>query len=311
MSLDKYIGLKELNRAVWDAFVRALVAEVAALRTDVDANKVVAQAVAARGLQVIEDYLSPLVEDAGSKRNSIAAMLATTAADLAALLASADGDLSETQANLAAAIAEVNAQRDTWLSGVLDASAVAETVDRLWLTPEERTAIAGAASSGDVTTAITSAIASLINGASADRDTLGEIASLMLTAVNVANVAQFTANTASKLLDTSGVWGSAAYVTLADAATIAVDLNTMINGKVTLAGNRTLGSPTNAKVGQSGVIEVWQDATGGRTLSLAADWETADDAAISIDTTASRKTLLFYHVQSTGKPFISAAKGVR
>lgn len=57
-------------------------------------------------------------------------------------------------------------------------------------------------------------------------------------------------------------------VTLTDAATIALDASLGNHFKVTLAGNRTLGVPTNAVDGQKIMIEVIQDATGSRTLTL-------------------------------------------
>lgn len=62
-------------------------------------------------------------------------------------------------------------------------------------------------------------------------------------------------------------------VALVDAATIAVDLEAGRNFTVTLAGNRTLGNPSNVQAGDSGTIYVVQDATGGRTLALAGNWK--------------------------------------
>ncbi len=60
-----------------------------------------------------------------------------------------------------------------------------------------------------------------------------------------------------------------AFSTLTDAATVAVDLAASNNYNLVLGGNRTLGVPTNAVAGQSGVISVRQDITGSRTLSYA------------------------------------------
>lgn len=77
----------------------------------------------------------------------------------------------------------------------------------------------------------------------------------------IATAAEFRANTSSKLLDTSGTWGSAGFVALTDASTVAVDLNTGINFTLTLGGSRTLGNPTNVKPGQSGVIVVTNPTT--------------------------------------------------
>lgn len=58
-----------------------------------------------------------------------------------------------------------------------------------------------------------------------------------------------------------------AFVTLTDAATVAVDLSLGNNFKLTLGGNRTLGVPTNMIAGTPFLIDVYQDITGSRTLS--------------------------------------------
>ncbi len=138
---------------------------------------------------------------------------------------------------------------------------------------------------------------------------LATTAAVLLTA-NVSTAAQFRANTADKVLDTDGVWASAAEVTLTDAATIAVDFSSFINGTVTLAGNRTLGAPTNLKVGQSGVIRIIQDATGSRTLAYHADWKFAFGTDPTLTTTAAATDLLFYQVIATGFIYATLAKAL-
>ena len=87
-------------------------------------------------------------------------------------------------------------------------------------------------------------------------------------------------------------------VTLTDAATIAVDLSLSNNFEVTLAGNRTLGAPTNVVAGQSGVIRVIQDATGSRTLAYNSVYKFPGGTAPTLTTTASAVDLLAYHVES-------------
>lgn len=54
---------------------------------------------------------------------------------------------------------------------------------------------------------------------------------------------------------------------LTDAATIAVDASKGRAYAVTLAGNRTMGAPTNPRTGQRISFEIIQDGTGGRTLA--------------------------------------------
>jgi hypothetical protein len=125
-----------------------------------------------------------------------------------------------------------------------------------------------------------------------------------------ATAAQYRANTADKLLTTDIVWSSAEEVTLTDAATIAVDMNTFINAVVTLGGNRALGSPTNEKVGQTGYIRIVQDGTGSRTLSYGTDWEFAGGTAPVLTTTASAQDLLFYTVLASNRIFGSLVKAI-
>lgn len=90
-----------------------------------------------------------------------------------------------------------------------------------------------------------------------------------------------------------------AYVTLTDAATIATDLSLGNQFQVTLAGNRTLGAPTNVVAGQSGVIRVVQDATGSRTLAFNSVFKFPGGTAPTLTTTANAVDLLAYHVEST------------
>jgi len=125
-----------------------------------------------------------------------------------------------------------------------------------------------------------------------------------------ATAAQFRANTATKVLTTDKVWSSAETVGLTDAATIALDMSTFINATVTLGDNRTLGNPTNPKVGQSGFIAITQDGTGSRTLAYASNWEFANGVAPTLSTAASTKDVLFYQVLSATSIFGSLVKGV-
>jgi len=124
-----------------------------------------------------------------------------------------------------------------------------------------------------------------------------------------ATSAEMLANVASRLLTVRTLWNSLVPTILADAATIAPDLNTGIHFTVTLAGNRTLAAPTNGKPGQEGFIRVVQDATGGRTLSFAAAYKFPDLAtAPSLNAGAGAVTLLRYHVSATGEVFLSGGK---
>lgn len=123
--------------------------------------------------------------------------------------------------------------------------------------------------------------------------------------------AEYRANTAGKALSTDKVWAAAALVTLTDAATIAVDMGTFLNGEVTLGGNRTLGAPTNTKVGQSGFIRVIQDVTGNRTLAYHANYKWAGGTAGVLTTTAGAVDSLKYIVHSSTFIELSLVKDVK
>ena len=99
-------------------------------------------------------------------------------------------------------------------------------------------------------------------------------------------------------------------VSLTDAATIAVDLSLGNNFSVTLAGNRTLGAPTNQTAGQSGVIVVTQDSTGSRTLAYNSVYKFAGGTAPTLTTTASAVDVLAYYVESSTRITVTSLLNV-
>lgn len=115
------------------------------------------------------------------------------------------------------------------------------------------------------------------------------------TAFN-ATAAQTRAGTATnRALSPGDTYSALAEVTLTDATTIAVDMATFINARVTLGGNRTLGNPTNPKVGQTGYIAVVQDGTGSRTLAMGSNWKRSG-GAIALSTAAGTVDFIVYQV---------------
>ena len=74
--------------------------------------------------------------------------------------------------------------------------------------------------------------------------------------------------------------------TLTDQATITWDASTQDVAKVTLGGNRTLGSASNGTTGQFISLLIIQDGTGSRTLTWNAAYEFASDTAPTLTTTA-------------------------
>ena len=99
-------------------------------------------------------------------------------------------------------------------------------------------------------------------------------------------------------------------VALSDGATIAVDLSLGNNFTVTLAGNRTLGAPTNVTAGQSGVIVVTQDGTGSRTLAYNSVYKFAGGSAVTLSTGANAVDVLAYYVESSTRITVTSLLNV-
>lgn len=85
------------------------------------------------------------------------------------------------------------------------------------------------------------------------------------------------------------------------AATVTPDFSTSNNFALTLTGAATLANPSNQVAGQSGVIFITQDATGGRTLSYGSNWKFPNATAPSLTTTANAVDVLVYAVQSASR----------
>lgn len=137
-----------------------------------------------------------------------------------------------------------------------------------------------------------------------------QTASGLLVPSLMATASQFRANTSGKVLTTDQVWSAADEVTLTDGTAITPDFSTGINFTVTLAGNRTLENPTNAKVGQNGYIRIVQDGTGSRTLAYGTNWKFAGAFVPTLTTTANRIDFLFYTVRSSSEIVASLVKNV-
>ena len=88
--------------------------------------------------------------------------------------------------------------------------------------------------------------------------------------------------------------------------TVTLDFAANQNFVLTLTGNVTLANPTTEQVGQSGFIVFIQDATGGRTVSLGTDYETAGGAGLTLSSTASTTDVVPYIVAASGRILLGA-----
>lgn len=82
---------------------------------------------------------------------------------------------------------------------------------------------------------------------------------------------------------------------------VTLDFSTHQNHVLTLTGNVTLANPTTETVGQSGFIVFIQDGTGGRTVSLGTDYETAGGAGLTLSSAASATDVVPYIVAASGR----------
>jgi hypothetical protein len=121
---------------------------------------------------------------------------------------------------------------------------------------------------------------------------------------NISNVGIITTTT----MNVSRSYSSPS--TLTDGTTITIDMSTRNNFTVTLAGNRTLGDPTNKTEGQSGIIRIVQDATGNRTLAFNSVWKFPYGVIPSLTTTANSVDLLAYYIESSTRISANLTKQV-
>ena len=88
-------------------------------------------------------------------------------------------------------------------------------------------------------------------------------------------------------------------VTLTDGTTITPDFTLGNNFQVTIAATRNLANPTGVTTGQSGVIFIQQNGTGGYSLSYGTSWDFASATAPTLITTANALNALPYFARST------------
>ena len=119
--------------------------------------------------------------------------------------------------------------------------------------------------------------------------------------------AEFRYDNSTKIATTSTgveVTGTAIATTDTDTTntgSVTLDFGANQNFVLTLTGNVTLANPTTEQVGQSGFIVFIQDATGGRTVSLGTDYETAGAAGLTLSTAASTTDIVPYVVAASGR----------
>lgn len=116
---------------------------------------------------------------------------------------------------------------------------------------------------------------------------------------STATAAQYRANTSGdRALTPTEVWSAMAVVALTDAATIAIDLSTSFDYSVSIAGNRTLGNPTNVKAGQRGRIAVTASSS-TRTLNKGSNWKSSTAISWPLSIPSGQTFYVYYDAVSS------------
>jgi hypothetical protein len=110
-----------------------------------------------------------------------------------------------------------------------------------------------------------------------------------------------------KALTPETVWDAAGFVNLTDAASIPVDMSAGFNFQVTIAGNRTLANPSNAKPGQAGVIRV--AASGAQTINKGSNYASSDAVSWPISIPSGSGVYIYYHVWAPSTIIITGVIG--
>lgn len=103
---------------------------------------------------------------------------------------------------------------------------------------------------------------------------------------------------ANRVMNTALIASASAAVGLSDGATIALNWNLGVNFSVTLAGNRTLGNPSNGQPGTWRRIQVTQDGTGSRTLAYGGNYRHPGGTAPVLSTAAGAVDTLYIYCRT-------------
>ena len=113
-------------------------------------------------------------------------------------------------------------------------------------------------------------------------------------------------NTSATGVTVSGTAVATTNTDTTNTGSVTLDFGANQNFVLTLTGNVTLANPSTEQVGQSGFIVFIQDSTGGRTVSLGTDYETAGGAGLTLSSAASTTDIVPYVVAASGRILLGA-----
>ena len=131
-----------------------------------------------------------------------------------------------------------------------------------------------------------------------------------MSTLKVTNVAHETSTLNTLVFDNGGGSGNGRVttkgtigevITVSYASTITLDFRTANNFTVTLTGNTTFANPSNLAAGQSGILFVLQDGTGGRTAAFGSYWDFSDGTAPTLSTGVNAVDMIAWVARSANK----------
>lgn len=178
-------------------------------------------------------------------------------------------------------------------------TAAAYKVGNFTVDAKGRLTLAGSASPGSAT------IGNLVlwNATTAD---LFSDAGFAASDINRLSQSQTVSGVKTHTAATRGTPSSVSY-----SASLTLDFSAANNFEIgALTGNITINNPSNLTAGQSGVITLVQDGTGGRTVSWGSYFKFASGTAPTLTTTASAVNEICYYVRSSTFIVVTAVAGV-
>ena len=217
MSLQEFFAsrVKTLSAATWDRFIRAVDADIADLKERASAQDVIVNRLEARGLQIIEELVSPVAQSAQDRVDEIDALITEGTDNVNGFVSAAQTTIDNLAGNASAAVDDAEAAAAAIAAiladlqdGGVSAALVIETASRVFVTPAQKAAYeayaaaialkaaiasptftgtpaAPTAAGGTNTTQLATTafvrgeIAALLNGAPSQLDTLNELAAAL------------------------------------------------------------------------------------------------------------------------------------
>jgi len=133
-----------------------------------------------------------------------------------------------------------------------------------------------------------------------------------MSTLKVANIKHETSGINTLVFDNGGTSGGNGRVTTKGTigevsalgnktGDITLDFKTANNFSMTLTGTSVLKNPTTLVAGQSGILFITQDSTGGRALSFESYWDFSDGTAPTLSTGANAVDMIAWIARSSTK----------